>query len=48
MNQNRTEWVMHVWGKKRETLELNDVEKFHIDLDYMQGTFQNIYLEDES
>ena len=32
MNQNRTEWVMHVWGKKRETLELNDVEKFHIDM----------------
>ena len=32
MNQNRTEWVMHVWGKKRDTLELNDVEKYHIDL----------------
>lgn len=32
MNQNRTEWVMHVWGKKRDTLELNDVEKFHIDM----------------
>ena len=27
----RTEWVMHVWGKKRDTLELTDVEKFHID-----------------
>lgn len=23
---------MHVWGKKRDTLELNDVEKFHIDM----------------
>ena len=32
MNQNRTEWVMHVWGKKRHTLELNSVEKFHIDM----------------
>lgn len=32
MYQNRTEWVMHVWGKKRDTLELNEVEKFHIDM----------------
>lgn len=32
MSQNRTEWVMHIWGKKRDTLELNDVEKFHIDM----------------
>ncbi len=32
MSQNRTEWVMHVWGKKRDTLELNDIEKFHIDM----------------
>ena len=32
MNQNRTEWVIHVWGKKRDTLELNNVEKFHIDM----------------
>lgn len=23
---------MHVWGKKRDSLELNDVEKFHIDM----------------
>ena len=30
MEQRRNEWVMHVWGKKRDTLELNDVEKFHI------------------
>ena len=29
---NRMEWVMHVWGKKRDTLELTDVEKFHIDM----------------
>ena len=28
----RTEWVMHVWGKKRDKLELTDVEKFHIDM----------------
>ena len=32
MNQNRTEWVMHVWGRKRDTLELNQVEKFHLDI----------------
>lgn len=32
MNQNRTEWVIHVWGKKRDTLELNQVEKFHLDM----------------
>ena len=30
--ENRTEWVMHVWGKKRDKLELTDVEKFHIDM----------------
>lgn len=40
MNQNRTEWVMHVWGKSRDTLELNDVEKFHID---MLRMFQSQY-----
>lgn len=28
----RIEWVMHVWGKKRDTLELNWIEKYHIDL----------------
>lgn len=32
MEQKRNEWVMHVWGKKRDTLELNDIEKYHIDL----------------
>ena len=30
MEQNRNEWVMHVWGKKRDTLELTETEKFHI------------------
>ena len=29
---------MHVWGKKRDTLELNQVEKFHLD---MLKTFQD-------
>lgn len=29
---NRMEWVMHVWGKQRDSLELTDVEKFHIDM----------------
>lgn len=29
---NKMEWVIHVWGKKRDTLELTDVEKFHIDM----------------
>ena len=38
MSKNRTEWVMHVWGKKRDTLELNRVEKFHLD---MLKTFQD-------
>ena len=32
MNKNKTEWVMHVWGRKRDTLELNQVEKFHLDI----------------
>ena len=32
MERRRNEWVMHVWGKKRDTLELTDVEKFHIDM----------------
>lgn len=32
MYQNRTEWVIHIWGKKRDSLELNNVEKFHIDM----------------
>ena len=30
--KNRTEWVMHVWGRKRDSLELNGVEKFHLDM----------------
>ena len=38
MNKNKTEWVMHVWGRKRDTLELNQVEKFHLD---MLKTFQD-------
>ena len=28
--KNRNEWVIHIWGKERKQLELNDVEKFHI------------------
>lgn len=32
MSQNRNEWVIHIWGRKRDTLELNDIEKFHIDM----------------
>lgn len=32
MYQSRNEWVIHVWGKNRDTLELNEVEKFHIDM----------------
>ena len=40
MARNRTEWVMHVWGKKRDTLELNSVEKFHIDLLKMYPEWQ--------
>ena len=40
MSQNRIEWVMHVWGKRRDTLELNEVEKYHID---MLQLFQSQY-----
>lgn len=32
MKKNRNEWVIHIWGKKRDSLELNDVEKYHIDI----------------
>ena len=44
MNKNRTEWVIHIWGKKRDILELNDIEKFHIDMlkQYKEMTMLNI------
>lgn len=46
--RNRTEWVMHVWGKKRDALELNEVEKFHIymlkKLDKYQAKFDKILI----
>ena len=32
MEQRRNEWVIHVWGKKRDTLTLTNAEKFHIDM----------------
>ena len=28
----RTEWVIHIWGKERDVLELTPQEKFHIDM----------------
>ena len=28
----RTEWVIHIWGKERETLEFTQQEKFHMDM----------------
>ena len=28
----RTEWVIHIWGKEREVLELTPQEKFHMDM----------------
>lgn len=28
----RSEWVIHVWGRKRKGLQLTDVEKFHINM----------------
>lgn len=31
-NRNSNEWVIHIWGKKRDSLELTQVEKFHIDM----------------
>lgn len=40
MARNRTEWVIHVWGRKRDTLVLNSVEKFHIDLLRMYPEWQ--------
>lgn len=32
MEKKRNEWVIHIWGKKRETLELTSVESFHLDM----------------
>jgi len=40
MEKNRNEWVIHIWGKKRENMELNDIEKFHI---HMLSMFQEQY-----
>ena len=28
----KTEWVIHIWGKEREKIELTHQEKFHIDI----------------
>ena len=28
----RTEWVIHIWGKERDNLELTPQEKFHMDM----------------
>ena len=28
----QTEWVIHIWGKRRERLEFTQQEKFHIDM----------------
>ena len=28
----RTEWVIHIWGKERDSLEFTPQEKFHIDM----------------
>ena len=28
----RTEWVIHIWGKERENIELTHQEKFHMDM----------------
>ena len=54
--KNRTEWVMHVWGRKRDSLELNGVEKFHLDMmkkmskqiSKFDKIFVNIAMDDES
>lgn len=32
MKKIRTEWVIHIWGKRRDKMELTDVEKFHFDM----------------
>lgn len=48
MGQRRNEWVIHIWGKKRDTHKLNDVEKFHLDMLKMlqpqQKMFDKIFI----
>ena len=42
----RTEWVIHIWGKERETLEFTPQEKFHIDMirSYNHSIFDKVLI----
>lgn len=42
----RTEWVIHIWGKERNVLELTPQEKFHIDMikSYEHSIFDKVLI----
>ena len=42
----RTEWVIHIWGKERDGLELTPQEKFHIDMirNYDHSIFDKVLI----
>ena len=42
----RTEWVIHIWGKERDSLELTPQEKFHMDMigNYDHSIFDKVLI----
>lgn len=42
----RTEWVIHIWGKERDNLELTPQEKFHMDMigNYDHSIFDKVLI----
>lgn len=42
----RTEWVIHIWGKERDGLELTPQEKFHMDMigNYDHSIFDKVLI----
>ena len=42
----RTEWVIHIWGKERESLEFTPQEKFHMDMirSYNHSIFDKVLI----
>lgn len=42
----RTEWVIHIWGKERDCLELTPQEKFHMDMigNYDHSIFDKVLI----
>ena len=42
----RTEWVIHIWGKERDKLELTPQEKFHMDMiaNYDHSIFDKVLI----